>query len=172
VRRCAYDVQGGVGIELWTMTEDILFDNIYVGHSTEDAEGLRAETWGVKHALEETVKVTPNVEGAEDIPDFATDPVGFVRAKIGVFLDDAREDPVGAVTSHPETAAGLLGVIVTLFGLLGALFGLVGAGQKPIPQASSKKTDAPTADDKKDEKAPVAPAGGEKKDESPVKKRK
>ena len=37
---------------------------------------------------------------------------------------------------------------------------------------STKKTDAPTADDKsKTETAPVAPAGGEQK-ETPVKKRK
>jgi len=42
-----------------------------------------------------------------------------------------------------------------------------------IPLKSSKKTDAPTPDDKKrEEKAPVAPAGGDKKDETPVKKRK
>jgi hypothetical protein len=163
---------GGVGIELWTMTEDILFDNIYVGHSVEDAEKLRAETWGVKHALEEAAKATPDTDDAEEIPDFTVDPAGFVRAKVGVFLDDARENPVGAIQSHPETAAGLLGVIITFFGLLGALFGLVGAGQQPVPKASSKKTDAPSPDDKKEEKGPVAPAGGEKKDETTVKKRK
>ena len=154
------------------MTEDILFDNIYVGHSAGDAETLRTETWGVKHTLEEAAKATPDVEDSEEIPEFTVDPTGFVRAKIGVFLDDARENPVGAITSHPATAAGLLGAIITFFSLLGALFGLVGAGQKPIPKASSKKTDAPTPDDKKDEKAPVAPAGGEKKDESTAKKRK
>ncbi|KAF8433490.1 Calreticulin family-domain-containing protein [Boletus edulis BED1] len=163
---------GGVGIELWTMTEDILFDDIYVGHSVKDAATLRAETWGVKHSLEDAAKETPEVETPVEIPEFAVDPAGFVRAKIGVFLDDARENPVDAITSHPETAVGLLGTVLTLFGLLGALFGLVGAGQKPIPKASSKKTDAPTADDKKEEKGPVAPAGGEKKDESSVKKRK
>lgn len=154
------------------MTEGILFDDIYVGHSIKDAEVLRAETWEIKHTLEEAAKATPDVEDAKEIPEFAVDPAGFVRAKIGVFLDDARENPVGAITSHPETAAGLFGAVVLFFSLLGALFGLVGAGQKPIPKASSKKTDAPTPDDKKDEKGPVAPAGGEKKDESTVKKRK
>lgn len=41
-----------------------------------------------------------------------------------------------------------------------------------LPLQSSKKTDAPTPDDKqKKETAPVAPAGDEKKD-TPVKKRK
>lgn len=155
------------------MTEDILFDNIYVGHSVQDAEALREETWVTKHTLEEASKATPDIAKDEEIPEFTKDPAGFVRAKIGLFLDDAREDPVSAITSHPETAAGLVGAIVAFFALLGALFGLVGAGQKPISKASSaKKTDAPTPDDKKEEKAPVAPAGGEKKDESTLKKRK
>lgn len=152
------------------MTEDILFDNIYVGHSIADAEVLRAETWAVKHALEETSKATPDVEETE-IPEFATDPAGFVRAKVSVFVDDVREDPVNAITSHPETAAGLLGAIITLFALLGALFGFVGAGQKPISKASSKKTDAHTPDDQRDENAPVAPAGDGQKDETLARKR-
>jgi len=163
---------GGVGIELWTMTEDILFDNVYVGHSIADAETLRAETWGVKHALEEASKATRDTVKEEEVPDFGSDPAGFVRAKIAELLDDAREDPLAAITSHPATVAGLVGAILTFFGLLGALFGLVGAGQKPIAKASPKKTDEVTPDDKKEEKAPVAPAGGEKKDESSVKKRK
>ncbi|KIK30076.1 hypothetical protein PISMIDRAFT_383488, partial [Pisolithus microcarpus 441] len=38
------DKIGGVGVELWTMTEDILFNNIYVGHSIVDAELLGNET--------------------------------------------------------------------------------------------------------------------------------
>ncbi|KAG5220329.1 coq1 hexaprenyl diphosphate synthase [Salix suchowensis] len=39
--------RGGVGIELWTMTEDILFDNIYVGHSVDDAKALAAATFEI-----------------------------------------------------------------------------------------------------------------------------
>jgi hypothetical protein len=41
------DKIGGIGIELWTMTEDILFDNVYLGHSLEDAKALAAETFNV-----------------------------------------------------------------------------------------------------------------------------
>ena len=33
------------------MTEDILFDNLYVGHSVEDAKKLAAETFEVKKPL-------------------------------------------------------------------------------------------------------------------------
>ncbi|KIK97676.1 hypothetical protein PAXRUDRAFT_824673 [Paxillus rubicundulus Ve08.2h10] len=163
---------GGVGIELWTMTENILFDNIYVGHSTEDAEALVAETYALKHSLEDAAKPVSDLDDSEELPAFSIDPIGYMRGKIGLFLDDARENPVAAITSHPETAAGLAGAVLALFGMLGVLFALVNAGQQPIPKASSKKTDASTPDDKKDEQAPVAPAGGEKKDESSVKKRK
>lgn len=167
-------VQGGVGIELWTMTEDILFDNIYIGHSPEDAKAFAAETFDIKKPLE-AAAAKPDVEDDEDddsVPSLKDDPVGFLRHKVFTFVDLAKLDPLLAFKTHPETGIALAGAILTLFGMFGALFGLVGAGQKPITK-SSKKTDAPTADDKKTkEAAPVAAAGGEKKDESTVKKRK
>jgi hypothetical protein len=165
-------VQGGVGIELWTMTEDILFDNIYIGHSTEDAKTFAAETFDIKKPLE-SAAAKPEVDDDEDESSvtFKEDPVAFIREKVFKFVDLAKLDPLLAFKTHPETGVALAGAVLTLFGMLGALFGLVGAGQKPITK-SSKKTDAPTADDKKTkEAAPVAPAGGEKKDESSVKKR-
>ncbi|ODQ78156.1 hypothetical protein BABINDRAFT_162829 [Babjeviella inositovora NRRL Y-12698] len=44
---------GGLGFELWTMEGDILFDNIYLGHSIEDAETLGNATFVEKTKLEE-----------------------------------------------------------------------------------------------------------------------
>ena len=41
-----------IGFEIWTMQSDILFDNIYIGHSIEDAEKLKTETFDVKHPIE------------------------------------------------------------------------------------------------------------------------
>ncbi|TBU50013.1 Calreticulin family-domain-containing protein [Dichomitus squalens] len=174
---------GGVGIELWSMTEDILFDNIYVGHSIEDAHKFAEETYFVKKSVEEAVEKASSKldEEDEETPvNFAADPVEFIRSKVFKFIDLAKIDPILAFKTHPETGAGLALSVVTLFGMLGVLFGFVGAQQKPItklltafPQSpkSAKKTDAPTPDDKKTETAPVAPAGGEKQ-ETTVKKRK
>ncbi|KAJ7116809.1 Calreticulin family-domain-containing protein [Mycena crocata] len=164
---------GGVGIELWTMTEDILFDNIYVGHSPEDAKAFAAETFEIKKPLENAAS-KPDADDDDDDSEvsFKEDPVAFIRQKVFTFIDLAKLDPLLAFKSHPETGVALAGALLTLFGMLGALFGLVGAGQKPITK-SSKKTDAPSPDDKKTkDSAPVAAAGGEKKDESSVKKRK
>ena len=125
---------GGVGIELWTMTEDILFDNIYVGHSVEDARKLAEETYFVKKKLEDIKdKVDEKVdEDDEEAIDFKAEPVEFIRRKVFKFIELAKIDPVLAFKTHPETGAGLTLSVVTLFGMLGVLFGFVGAQQKPI----------------------------------------
>lgn len=165
---------GGVGIELWTMTEDILFDNIYVGHSLADAKALAEESFAIKHAFEEAEakKAAIKDEDTDAVASFKAAPVDFIRSKVFKFIDLAKLDPVLAFKSAPETGAGLILAAITLFGMLGALFGIVGGAQKPVVK-SSKKTDAVTADDKKTTQvAPVAPAGGDAKDDSTIKKRK
>ncbi|KIY65966.1 Calreticulin-domain-containing protein [Cylindrobasidium torrendii FP15055 ss-10] len=161
---------GGIGIELWTMTEDILFDNIYVGHSVEDAKKFAAETFDVKKPLEAAKPKKDEDDDEDDIP-FTQDPVGYIRDRVLDFVDLAKLDPVLAFKTQPETGGAILVTAFTLIGMIGVLLGLVGGGSKPVVK-SSKKTDAPTADDKKSkDAAPVAPAGG-KKDETSAKKRK
>ncbi|KAI5898794.1 Calreticulin-domain-containing protein [Schizophyllum commune H4-8] len=163
---------GGLGIELWTMTEDILFDNIYVGHSIEDANAFKAETFDVKKPLEVAAKnKKAEVDDDEELT-FGEDPIGFIRYKVLDFIDLARLDPVLAFKTSPETGAALGLAAITFFGMVAALFGLVGAQQKPVVTKSSKKTDAPSPDDKdKKETAPVAPAGEKKEEKSGAKKR-
>jgi len=164
---------GGVGIELWTMTEDILFNNIYVGHSVDDAKALAAETYDVKKLIESALSAKKDVVDDSDyyIPSFVEDPVSHVRGKFAQFFDAAQEDPVSAITTYWDTSLVLAGSVFTLFGMLGVVFGLVGSQQKPV--AKAKKMDTSTPDDKKKtDSTPVAPAGGEKKDETNLKKRK
>jgi hypothetical protein len=142
--RTAFDLdivfsQGGVGIEIWTMTEDILFDNIYVGHSVADAKALAAETFDVKHPLEEaqTKEDKPKFDDDEVITDWKEDPVAFIREKVFSFIELAKIDPVLAFKSKPETGAALTGALLTLFGMLGAVFGLVGGQQKPVTKVGA-----------------------------------
>eukprot|EP00270_Netrium_digitus_P004793 TRINITY_DN1612_c0_g1_i2.p1 TRINITY_DN1612_c0_g1~~TRINITY_DN1612_c0_g1_i2.p1 ORF type:complete len:561 (-),score=70.99 TRINITY_DN1612_c0_g1_i2:228-1910(-) len=42
----------GVGIEIWTMTEGVLFDNVLVAGDAETAEKYRDSTWKVKYSSE------------------------------------------------------------------------------------------------------------------------
>jgi hypothetical protein len=108
-----YCGQGGVGIEIWTMTEDILFDNIYVGNSPEDAAKLAAETFAVKQKIEKELSDAekPKSDDKADDPEaptFAEQPVAFLRHKALAFVEAAKEDPVRAFKTQPETGVVLV----------------------------------------------------------------
>ncbi|KZO91876.1 Calreticulin-domain-containing protein [Calocera viscosa TUFC12733] len=156
---------GAVGIELWTMTEDILFDNIYVGHSVEEAKEFAKETFDVKHGIEEAAKAKAKAEETVEpqTGSWREDPVGFVRTEVTKFVDLAIVDPIAAFKAMPEVGGALVATVVTLLGLLAAVVGLSGSSAKPVIKPAKP---APAK-----EKAPVAAAGGDKKEESAAKKR-
>ncbi|KAL5640111.1 hypothetical protein ACGC1H_007413 [Rhizoctonia solani] len=168
---------GGVGIEIWTMTEDILFDNIYVGTSPEDAAKLAKETFVVKQKIEKELAEAEKPKSeptSEETPAFAEQPVAFLRQKALSFVEAAKEDPVGAFKAQPETGAVLLAVLLTFLGSLGALFGVVGGSgvQKPKPAPTKADKKIVAADAAASAKTPVAPAGEDKqKQQGDVKKR-
>jgi U5 small nuclear ribonucleoprotein component len=118
------------------MTEDILFDNIYVGHSVDDAKAFAAETFDIKHSLEKAAdKSAFSGEDEEEELDevtFAENPVDFLRNKAFKFIALARTDPIAAWKTQPETGVALVGALLTFFGMLGTLFGLVGSQQKSV----------------------------------------
>ncbi|KAK4684067.1 calnexin, partial [Tremellales sp. Uapishka_1] len=162
----------GIGIELWTMTEDILFDNIYVGHSADEAKQLAKETYHVKKAIEREAE--GSVE--EDEGEEPTTLLDRLRLKVYEFIELCGFDVRQAIKQMPEVAAGLAAAAFTLLGMLAALFGLIGSGSKPtiVKKTTVKATSAPTTK----EVAPVAVAGEEEKKaledagvEVPVKKR-
>jgi hypothetical protein len=133
-------MQGGVGIELWTMTEDILFDNIYVGHSLEDAHTLAQETYAIKKGVEATLSKSEEPEDEEEEKvSFQENPAAFIRQKALTFIEAAKADPVAALKAQPETAAALIGALLTFFGMIGALFGLIGGAQKPITKVRRRR---------------------------------
>ena len=163
---------GGVGIELWTMTPNILFDNIYVGHSVEDAKAFAAETFDVKHPLEEeesnSSKKKFEDDGLDEPISFKDDPMEFIRQALFAFLDEAKEDPVAALKAHPKTGGTIAISALTLVGMLLTLAGIIGNQQKPVAKVA-KKTDAKA--DKGKAKEASSPSGEKKSaDSSSVKK--
>lgn len=152
---------GAVGYEIWTMTEDIMFDNVYVGHSVEDAKKLAEETWYVKHKVEKAVRDAEAAEtkakidaeakakkaaGDENIlARLKEDPAGFVREKVMDFVEDVQEEgPIAALQSNPQVGGAIIASLLTLFGALGAIFGIVGSSAQPVVK-SVKKTDSSPA---------------------------
>jgi hypothetical protein len=114
------------------MTEDILFDNIYVGHSLEDAKAFAAETFETKKPLEVASDKSVDDDAEDEKLSFKDDPISFIRSHVISFVQAAKEDPVAAIKAHPQTGAALAGALFTLFGMLGALVGIIGGAQKPV----------------------------------------
>ncbi|KAL2820226.1 Calreticulin family-domain-containing protein [Aspergillus cavernicola] len=137
---------GAIGFEIWTMQNDILFDNIYIGHSVEDAENLRKETFDVKHPIEvaEEEASKPKKEDKETgtSVSFQEDPVTYVREKVDHFIGLAKEDPLNAVKQVPEVAGGLGAILLTMILII---VGAVGASTPAAAPAAKKGKEAAKA---------------------------
>ena len=125
------------------MQGDITFDNIYIGHSVEDAEAFRAETYDVKKAIEEAEDAKNKPKPAE-IPKspsdlkFLDDPVTYVKEKLELFITLAQKDPIEAIKFMPEVAGGIGGAVALLFAILFGLFGSAAASQAPSKEDIKK----------------------------------
>jgi calnexin len=145
-----FEPMGAIGFELWTMTKDILFDNIYIGHSIEDAEKVQAASFDIKKKIETEEEAAsapkapePPVTGSKT---FAEDPVAFIKEKLELFLAVVQKDPVGAIQSFPDVAGVLFAGAATLFAIM---FGLISMATAP---AKVKKDSAPASDKKPETK--------------------
>jgi calnexin len=157
------------------MQKDILFDNIYIGHSVDDAEKLKAETFDLKHAAEKADEEA-NKPKPKDTPKspsdlvFMDDPALYVKEKLNLFLEIAKRDPVEAVKFVPEVAGGIGVIAVTIFAILASV--LLGSGAAPSKeqvkaQANKAKKSAVDAKDK----AAEAVATGSEKAQAEINKR-
>src|SRR5262245_38706248 len=134
------------------MQNNIMFDNIYIGHSVEDAAKLAEESWKPKHTAEEALEEAdkPKEEEKPKAPGdlkFTDDPVLYIREKLSLFLTLAKKDPIEAVKFVPDAAAGLA-VVVAAIGFV--LFTALGGGAAPAVKkaASDAKDKAKSAKDK------------------------
>ncbi|KAI9745209.1 MAG: hypothetical protein M1818_001487 [Claussenomyces sp. TS43310] len=132
---------GAIGFEIWTMQSDILFDNIYIGHSIEDAEKFAQETFHEKLPFEKLAELAEKPKVDENKPKspsdlvFMDDPVHYIKEKLDLFFTIAQNDPIQAVKFVPEAAGGLVAVLVTLIALV---IGIVSMGSSTAPPAVKK----------------------------------
>lgn len=128
------------------MQNDILFDNIYIGHSVEDAEKLRKETFDIKHPIEVAEEEASRPKKEDQPPagptgSFGEDPVGFIRAKVDRFVFLAKQDPVSAVKQMPDVAGALGALLLTM---VLVIVGAVGASSPAAAPAVKKGKEAAT----------------------------
>jgi calnexin len=53
------------------MQNNILFDNIYIGHSEEDAKKFAEETWAIKYKIEKDAEDLVSKPESEEVCIFA-----------------------------------------------------------------------------------------------------
>ena len=124
------------------MQSDILFDNIYIGHSVADAAAFRAETYDVKRPIEdaEDAATKPPPEAKPSSPmdlSFKDDPLRYMKEKFALFVTIAKDDPLEAIRFLPEVA-GALGILAVT--LIATVVGAIGMSSATPSQEDVKKT--------------------------------
>lgn len=143
------------------MTNNILFDNIYIGHSVEDAKKLADETFFVKHPVEKALEEAdkPKIDDIPKSPSdlvFLDDPVTYIKEKFDLFVTIAQRDPIEAIKFVPEIAGGIGAVFVSLIAIIVGLVNL-GGSSAPAPKKA-----AATAGDKAKDLSEAAASGADK----------
>ncbi|KAI9737136.1 MAG: hypothetical protein M1834_000729 [Cirrosporium novae-zelandiae] len=168
-----FEPMGAIGFEIWTMQNNILFDNIYIGHSIEDADQFKADTWDIKNPIEKAEEdaTKPKKEDKPKSSDlkFMDDPVRFVAEKWDLFLTIAQKDPVQAFKFVPEVGMGIGGILVTVVALIA---GIVSMSKSSAPQAKKAAEKGKGAAKSVKEKVAEAAATGAETTKSEVNKRK
>ncbi|BFZ63616.1 hypothetical protein YB2330_004747 [Saitoella coloradoensis] len=147
---------GAIGFELWTMQNDILFDNIYVGHSVEDAEALAEETWKVKYANEkaeeeQNIKATPEPpkqDSKGNVSPWKEDPLGYASQQLDMFYQIFIRDPRSALEMMPEVATAIIVGLVSLLATIGGLLAWLTAPAAKPSQVVKKAAENVKADAK------------------------
>ncbi|KAL2631672.1 hypothetical protein R1flu_016358 [Riccia fluitans] len=145
-----------IGIEIWTMQDGILFDNVLVTHDEEEATGYREKTWKPKFEAEKS-KAAEEEEKEKE----ASTPSAFESFKEKVFellyqipeisfLAPYKEkiiEILGEAEKHQELTIGaLFGIGAIILAIFYSL--LFGGKKKKLDEAAvAKKEDTVTADD-------------------------
>jgi len=103
-----------IGFELWTMQDQIMFDNIYIGHSEADAEKFAKQTWEVKNKIE---MVEFEKESAKEKEAILDNKESF-KDKIGAFIEKFKRDPAASFQESPFYSTIALLVVASPFAAL------------------------------------------------------
>jgi len=146
------------------MQSNVLFDNIYVGNSVEEADALKKETFDVKIEAEraEEKAAEPKFEEkpADEVVDWKKDPVKFVKQKVDAFIIAAKKDPIDAVKEMPEVAAPIGLGLLTIVALIMTALSPAAPSKEQVKKAAGKA--AEKADKAKDDAAAAIATGTEK----------
>lgn len=148
------------------MQSDILFDNIYIGHSVEDASKLAQESFKLKYPVEQALADAEKPKEAPKPPKspldlkFLDNPILYIKEKIDLFITIAQKDPIEAAKFVPEVPAFAVTILVSL----AAIVALVAGVGNPTPAELQKaaKDAKEKAVEAKDKAAEAVATGADK----------
>ncbi|ODQ67556.1 Calreticulin-domain-containing protein [Nadsonia fulvescens var. elongata DSM 6958] len=150
---------GGIGFDLWTIENNVLFDNIYVGHSVEQAENIGNKSFIPKFKLEREMEVRENSNGVVEPIDprklrstkppnvidlFLADPFNYIFSRYKNFLFDFLKDPLEAFMTEPALAVALTTFCFVFSVITFALLNIfvysirINLGMKPVYDSKSQ----------------------------------
>lgn len=147
---------GGIGIEIWTMQKNILFDNFYLGHSIEEAEAVGNSTFVPKLQIEQDQEAKakePKVGKQRKVytsklDHFRDDPLDFFIDIARTFVLNMSMDPISYIMNQPAVFIACVTAIFTFgaigFGILGVFYVLAKSlfVSTPVVEAPKKKKPA------------------------------
>ncbi|PVU98916.1 hypothetical protein BB560_001600 [Smittium megazygosporum] len=158
---CEFTPMAGVGIELWTMTPDILFDNIYIGTSEGEAVRLANEIWVKKYEKETEIENAIKFYETDKIArkEFKTVPpiydlrhraryyyYQYVGTLIDMFEITKESGVIAAVKEHPKASISTLAAVAYLAYLINSIlysivsFIFVANSSAETPEADKDKS--------------------------------
>lgn len=154
------------------MQDGFIFDNIYIGHSAEDAATLAEESWILKKIVEDSKIITekdPEVKPAAE--GFAAKVKAIIEEsmqKVLAFFEIAKVDPVGAIKQKPQVAVTLLSILLAPLLFLSVLAGskktAAVESKTPKKETKAKASDAIPKDEETEKKTKKTSKGSPKKD--------
>ncbi|KAJ7516550.1 hypothetical protein O6H91_22G062500 [Diphasiastrum complanatum] len=162
-----------IGIEIWTMQDGILFDNIVVAHDEAVAQEYREKTWKTKFDVE---KEKQKLEEAKE--DTAGGGLTGIKGKVFELLHHIAEIPqlstykpqiielIEKGEKKPNLTLGILGSAVVI--ILTVIFKFLFAGKKAATSVSTEKAKkediSPPDDVTKSKDGPIEESAAENKD--------
>ncbi|KAK3183292.1 hypothetical protein Dsin_030578 [Dipteronia sinensis] len=132
-----------IGIEIWTMQDGILFDNILISKDEKVAESYRETTWKPKFEVEkEKQKAEEVATGSDGLAGFQKKVFDLLYQIADIPFLEAYKlkilDVIEKGEKQPNLTIGILVSIVVVF--LTILFKLIFGGKKKVPKVEPSPT--------------------------------
>ncbi|KAL8129095.1 hypothetical protein V2J09_018250 [Rumex salicifolius] len=151
-----FEAIAAIGIEIWTMQDGILFDNILIASDEKTAESYREDAWKPKfNAEKEKQKAEEEAAGSSDGISGIQKKVFELLYKIAdISFLEAYRPKILELLEKAETQANLtIGVLVAIILVIfSVLLKTVFSGKKPAVQSSNQAATASSSGEQAEEK--------------------